>query len=86
MTKGDLKVAISTNGKSPTVAKRLKEVLNEILPQEIDDLLQNMRTIRDRLKGNFAFKVKKLNHLTEDLVSKGQKDDPCPEGCPFGLN
>ena len=25
--KGDLKMAISTNGKSPTVAKRLKEVL-----------------------------------------------------------
>ena len=27
--KGDLKIAISTNGKSPTIAKRLKEVLNE---------------------------------------------------------
>jgi len=30
--KGDLKLAISTNGKSPTVAKRLKEVLSESLP------------------------------------------------------
>ena len=30
--KGDLKIAISTNGKSPTTAKRLKEVLQEALP------------------------------------------------------
>jgi siroheme synthase-like protein len=30
--KGDLKIGISTNGKSPTIAKRLKEVLNEALP------------------------------------------------------
>lgn len=70
VTKGDLKIAISTNGKSPTVAKRLKELLNDILPAEIDELLQNMRVIRDRLKGDFTQKVKKLNQLTETLVSK----------------
>ena len=70
VTKGDLKIGISTNGKSPTIAKRLKETLNEVLPEEIDDLLQNMRVIRDRLKGNFGYKVKKLNQLTSELVSK----------------
>lgn len=70
VTKGDLKIAISTNGKSPTIAKRLKEVLNDILPSEIDELLQNMRVIRDKLKGGFSQKVKKLNQLTETLVSK----------------
>lgn len=70
VTKGDLKVAISTNGKSPTIAKRLKEVLNDVLPSEIDELLQNMRVIRDKLKGDFTQKVKKLNQLTESLVSK----------------
>lgn len=85
VTKGDLKVAISTNGKSPTIAKRLKEALNEILPDEIDSLLQNMRAIRDQLKGSFGSKVQKLNHITEDLVAQ-QHADPCPNGCPFGLN
>lgn len=67
--KGDLKLAISTNGKSPTVAKRLKEVLNDVLPNEIDDLLQNMPKIRSRLAGNFAEKVKILNELTASLAS-----------------
>ena len=36
--KGNLKIAISTNGKSPTLAKRLKEILNDALPEEIDQV------------------------------------------------
>lgn len=66
--KGNLKIAISTNGKSPTVAKRLKEVLNETLPQEMDDLLQQVNLIRDKIGGDFSNKVKKLNELTKSLV------------------
>jgi siroheme synthase-like protein len=68
--KGDLKVAISTNGKSPTVAKRLKEVLNESLPDELDITLQQMNVLRNSLTGDFAYKVKKLNEVTSVLVDK----------------
>ncbi|WEK18225.1 MAG: TSUP family transporter [Candidatus Pedobacter colombiensis] len=66
--KGDLKIAISTNGKSPTIAKRLKEVLNDSLPEEINDTLQNMQALRNTLNGDFASKVKKLNAVTSSLV------------------
>ncbi|WP_121812061.1 TSUP family transporter [Mucilaginibacter kameinonensis] len=66
--KGDLKLAISTNGKSPTVAKRLKEVLNESLPAELDITLQQMSELRNTLEGDFADKVKKLNSVTSVLV------------------
>jgi siroheme synthase-like protein len=68
--KGDLKVAISTNGKSPTVAKRLKEVLNESLPSELDTALQQMSELRNSLSGDFAYKVRKLNEVTSVLVDK----------------
>ena len=68
--KGDLKLAISTNGKSPTVAKRLKEVLNESIPAEIDTTLQQMAELRKTLSGDFANKVKKLNEVTAVLVDK----------------
>jgi uncharacterized protein len=68
--KGNLKIAISTNGKSPTIAKRLKETFNEALPGELDEVLDNMQTIRNRLNGNFEYKVKKLNALTKVLVQK----------------
>lgn len=67
--KGDLKIAISTNGKSPTVAKRIKEVLNEGIPEEINDTLQQVNQLRDRLNGDFSDKVKQLNKLTAVLVS-----------------
>ena len=65
--KGNLKIGISTNGKSPTLSKRIREVLEEILPEEIDQLLDNLQSIRNELKGDFASKVKKLNELTSDL-------------------
>ncbi len=68
--KGNLKIAISTNGKSPTIAKRVKEVLNETLPDEIDDLLDNMQSIRNKMSGDFTEKVKQLNELTKKLTEK----------------
>lgn len=69
--KGNLKIAISTNGKSPTAAKRLKEVLNNALPAELDDVIQNLSLIRNKLNGNFAYKVKRLNSITKTLVEDG---------------
>ena len=70
--KGQLKIGISTNGQSPTFAKRFREILEEILPDETDQLLGNLRIIRDRLKGDFQYKVKKLNEYTSQLVAEKQ--------------
>jgi uncharacterized protein len=66
--KGNLKIGISTNGKSPTIAKRLKDLFNELLPEEIDELLDNMQSIRNKLKGDFNDKVNQLNAITKDFV------------------
>jgi precorrin-2 dehydrogenase/sirohydrochlorin ferrochelatase len=68
VTKGNLKVAISTNGKSPTIAKRVKELLNDLLPAEIDETLSLMSEYREQLKGDFEFKVKKLNEHTKNIL------------------
>ena len=70
ITKGDLKIAISTNGKSPTFAKRFRELLETVLPDELPELLENLRIIRDRLEGSFAQKVKTMNELTAELIKK----------------
>jgi len=66
--KGNLKIAISTNGKSPTVAKRIKEVLNEGIPDEIDITLTQVNRLRNSLQGDFSEKVHQLNKLTAVLV------------------
>ena len=63
--KGDLKIAISTNGKSPTFAKRFREVLEEILPESLQETLDNLQQIRNRLKGDFQEKMEKLNEITK---------------------
>jgi precorrin-2 dehydrogenase / sirohydrochlorin ferrochelatase len=70
--KGDLKIAISTNGKSPTLAKRLKEFLNDLIPNDIQDVLDNLQKYRDTLKDDFQGKIKKLNQLTEQVLKSGE--------------
>lgn len=69
VTKGDLKISISTNGKSPTFAKRLRELFEEALPDDMQQLLDNLNEIRNKLKGDFTHKVKKLNEITSNLIS-----------------
>jgi siroheme synthase-like protein len=71
--KGSIKLAISTNGKSPTIAKRLKEVLNNAIPDEMENVLNNLVQIRSRLNGNFSEKVKELNNITSVLVNEPKK-------------
>ena len=71
--KGNLKIAISTNGKSPTIAKRMREQLNELIPDEIEGVIQNMHEIRQDLKGDFGDKVRQLDDLTKLLSAKQEK-------------
>ena len=72
VTRGQLKVAISTNGQSPTFAKRFRQLLEEALPEEVDDLLKNLRVVRDQLGGDFEYKVKRLNEITSSLIENEQ--------------
>ena len=68
--KGNLKLGISTNGLSPTLAKRLREVLTEALPDNLEAAMHQLNTIREYLKGDFAQKVEELNAITEGLIRK----------------
>jgi siroheme synthase-like protein len=75
--KGQLKIAISTNGKSPTAAKRIKELLNDALPAELDEVIENLHKVRNSLNGDFEYKVKRMNEITKTLVQKngnGEKE------------
>ena len=70
VTKGNLKIGISTNGKSPTMAKRIKETLNDVFPDETQEVLENLYQIRSELKGDFEKKIKTLNKITKDMVNQ----------------
>ncbi|WP_159468130.1 bifunctional precorrin-2 dehydrogenase/sirohydrochlorin ferrochelatase [Dyadobacter sp. 3J3] len=73
--KGNLKVAISTNGMSPTLAKRLKEVLTEALPDNLETAMEQLKAVRDMLKGDFAYKVDELNRITSVLMEKKEVEE-----------
>lgn len=70
VTKGDLKIAISTNGMSPTLSKRLREFFEDIIPENINDLILNLNEYRVSLKGNFEEKVNTLNEITKTFIKK----------------
>ena len=70
VTKGNIKIAISTNGKSPTLAKRMRQFFEEVIPENINDLAENLNEFRKSVKGDFEEKVKTLNDLTKGIVNK----------------
>jgi len=70
VTKGNVKVAISTNGQSPTTAKRLRQFFEDVIPENVDDLVKNLNEYRKTIKGDFEEKVEILNEFTKGLIEK----------------
>ncbi|GAA3996807.1 hypothetical protein GCM10022408_04310 [Hymenobacter fastidiosus] len=74
--KGDLKIAISTNGKLPAVARRLRLVLDETLPDELHRVLRHLTAVRSKLGGNFAQRVKPLNAVPTERLDGLADESP----------
>ncbi|MCF6169259.1 bifunctional precorrin-2 dehydrogenase/sirohydrochlorin ferrochelatase [Lutibacter sp.] len=70
VTKGNVKIAISTNGKSPVLVKRLRQFFEEVIPDDVNELTANLNTYRKLLKGNLLTKIQKMNKLTKILLIK----------------
>ncbi len=68
VTRGHLKLAISTQGKSPTLARRLREWLEAVLPDDWDGLLDNLFAYRQTLRGDFEEKIARMNQMTEHIL------------------
>lgn len=68
VTRGHLKLAISTQGKSPTLARRLREWLEAVLPEDWDELLDNLFAYRQTLRGDFEEKIARMNQITEKIL------------------
>ena len=69
VTKGNVKIAISTNGKSPTTAKRLRQFFEDVIPEDISRMVQNLNAYRKTIKGDFEQKVSAMNEVTETLIT-----------------
>ncbi len=68
--KGDLKIGISTNGKSPVMARRIREFFEAFFPDSLQELIENLNKIRGSLRGDFRQKVRLLNDITSSFIAK----------------
>ena len=67
--KGDLTIAISTSGTSPSMAKHLKIYLQDLIPDSIVDFLKQMKEYRKTMpKGKERMKF--LDNKTKEYISK----------------
>ena len=64
VTNGSLKLAISTDGKAPILAKRMREWSEDVLPEDVESNLEELQALRRELKGDFAQKQATLRALT----------------------
>lgn len=72
VNKGSLKIAISTNGKSPVLAKRMREYFTEVIPENIENSIESLNQLRSNHKGNFQEKLADLNRITEKFATNSQ--------------
>ena len=70
VSRGDLKIAISTNGKSPTLGKRIRQYLEDALPSNTQTIIERLHDFRNTLKGDFQSKVEALNEVTKKLSDR----------------
>lgn len=72
VSRGDLKIAFSSNGKSPILISRLRQILEETLPNDTNQIIKNLNQIRTKLTGDFGQKLRSLKRITEILVTPNQ--------------
>jgi precorrin-2 dehydrogenase/sirohydrochlorin ferrochelatase len=83
-TCGDLKIAISTNGISPALAKKIKAELSEMYSEEFLPYLKYLRKIREAVKLKIAEESKRKEILEKivydpDFLSQCKNEHFCQE-------
>lgn len=49
-TQGDLKIAVSSNGRSPSVAKLVRDAIKKVIPSSTHEIIQSLHKIRTELQ------------------------------------
>ncbi len=65
---GDLTIAISTNGKVPALAKKLRETIEAQFGQEYESYIHLLETVRKKIYGNATFTDAERRELMDTLL------------------
>ena len=70
--RGDLTVSFSTSGASPAFAKQIRYYFQEIIPENVDEFLQKMKSLRSQLpKGKE--RMQKFEKMVEEYMADNFK-------------
>ncbi|WHE08315.1 bifunctional precorrin-2 dehydrogenase/sirohydrochlorin ferrochelatase [Thermoanaerobacterium thermosaccharolyticum] len=75
--RGDLTISISTNGKSPLLSRRIREMLENVIVEEFGSLISELSSTRDKLKSSSMSLDEKIK-LYDDIIRKSnllKRDD-----------
>lgn len=72
--RGDIKIAISTSGRSPSLSGKLREYLEEAIPENTADLAQIVGLLRSKLRleipEDLAVQKKLISEFVEKVLKK----------------
>ena len=72
VTKGPLKLGISTNGQSPTLAKKMRMYFEDVIPDEVEFSAELLNSVRKKIKSDLRHKISTLNTVTSVLNAKAE--------------
>ena len=67
-SQGSLKVAVSTNGESPSAGKRIRDLIAKNMPDKTDSIINRFNQLRKKLKSNMSYYDRKI--FFGDLAEK----------------
>ena len=71
--RGDLKIAISTSGRSPALAGKLRQYLEEAVPENAAELTQIVGRLRSKLRLEIPGDLAAQKKLVDEFVEKVRK-------------
>ncbi len=71
--RGDLKIAISTSGRSPALAGKLREYLDDAIPENAADLTQIVGLLRSKLKLEIPGDLETQKKMVSEFIEKALK-------------
>ena len=75
IVRGDVTLGISTSGRAPALSRRLRELIEECLPEDLEGILDRIAGERERLpKGRERQEL--MNRLTEELLKPRTSSSP----------
>ena len=69
VSSGDLKIAVSTNGRSPALAKKIRQELEKQYGEEYAFFLEYLGKIREKLLRDKTIDEKRRKQIFEDIVN-----------------